>query len=84
MHKIAKNLSIYLLIVLVILVLLRFMSPDGADVENLNYSQFFSAVEQGQVQRVLVKTDNDTNLITGKFRDGRDFQTKGPANDPDL
>jgi len=84
LHKIAKNLSIYLLIVLVILVLLRFMSPDGADVENLNYSQFFSAVEQGQVQRVLVKTDNDTNLITGKFRDGRDFQTKGPANDPDL
>ncbi|MDA8097924.1 MAG: ATP-dependent metallopeptidase FtsH/Yme1/Tma family protein [Desulforudis sp.] len=84
MHKIAKNLSIYLLIVLVILVLLRFMSPDGTDVENLNYSQFFAAVEQGQVQRVLIKTDNDTNLITGKFRDGRDFQTKGPANDPDL
>jgi cell division protease FtsH len=84
LHKIAKNLSIYLLIVLVILVLLRFMSPDGTDVENLNYSQFFAAVEQGQVQRVLIKTDNDTNLITGKFRDGRDFQTKGPANDPDL
>lgn len=84
MHKIAKNLSIYLLIVLVILVLLRVLSPDEGPVQTLSYSQFFTAVEQGQVREVLIKADEGTNLITGKLVDGRDFETKGPLNDPDL
>ncbi|MEW6697493.1 MAG: ATP-dependent zinc metalloprotease FtsH [Bacillota bacterium] len=84
MNKVLKNLSIYLLIVLVIIFLIQFTGDKKTTVVPLRYDEFITALEQNKVQTVEMTTDKSTNLITGKFKDGRDFQTNGPVLDDTL
>lgn len=84
MNRILKNLSIYILIVLVVIALLKYSSPGTNDVRSMNYSEFFEALNRGQVASVVIKTDAETNIITGTLRDGTRFETKGPAADQGL
>ncbi len=84
MSRILKNLSIYILIVLVVIALLKYSSPGTNDVRAMDYSEFYQAVNRGQVASVLIKTDAETNIITGTLRDGTRFETKGPAADQAL
>ncbi|MEW6541633.1 MAG: ATP-dependent zinc metalloprotease FtsH [Bacillota bacterium] len=79
MNRVIKNLSIYILIVLVVIALLKYSSPGPTDVKTLDYNDFFRAVNNGQVASVVIKTDNETNIITGRLRDGTSFETKGPG-----
>ncbi|WP_049752518.1 ATP-dependent zinc metalloprotease FtsH [Candidatus Desulforudis audaxviator] len=80
MNRVIKNLSIYILIVLVVIALLKYSSPGPTDVKTLDYNEFFRAVNNGQVASVVIKTDNETNIITGRLRDGTSFETKGPGS----
>ena len=84
MNKVIKNLSIYLLIVLVIIALLRYTTPTATLPEQINYSKFFDDVNQGQVKSVLIQSDGETNSISGEKIDGTQFETKGPAEDTSL
>jgi cell division protease FtsH len=84
LSRILKNLSIYILIVLVVIALLKYSSPGTNDVRAMDYSEFYQAVNRGQVASVLIKTDAETNIITGTLRDGTRFETKGPAADQAL
>jgi len=83
-NKVIKNLSIYLLIVLVIIALLRYTTPPGNLPEQIKYSDFLEIVNQGQVKSVLIQSDGGTNLISGEKIDGIQFETKGPAVDTAL
>jgi len=80
LNRVIKNLSIYILIVLVVIALLKYSSPGPTDVKTLDYNEFFRAVNNGQVASVVIKTDNETNIITGRLRDGTSFETKGPGS----
>ncbi len=84
MNKVIKNLSIYLLIVLVIIFLLKYTTPAGNLPEQIKYSEFFDIVNQGQIKTVLIQSDGETNLISGEKADGVHFETKGPAEDTTL
>lgn len=84
MNKVLKNLSIYLLIVLVIIFLIQFTGDKKTTVVPLRYDEFITALEQNKVQNVEMTTDKNTNLIIGKFKDGRDIQTNGPILDETL
>jgi cell division protease FtsH len=84
LNRIIKNLSIYILLVLVVIAVLVYGAPAKNDVRTLSYSEFFQAVNQGRVASVVIKTDAETNIITGSFRDGANFETKGAANDQEL
>ena len=44
------------------------------------FSDFMDQVEQGQVNEVVISGDN----ISGKYVDGKAFQTTAPPKDPDL
>ena len=44
------------------------------------FSEFMDQVEQGQVNEVVISGDN----ISGKYVDGKAFQTTAPPKDPDL
>ena len=44
------------------------------------FSDFMDQVEQGQVNEVVISGDN----ISGKYVDGKSFQTTAPPKDPDL
>lgn len=84
MNKVLKNLSIYLLIVLVIIFLIQFTGEKKTAVVPLRYDEFVTALQQSKIQSVEMTTDKSTNMITGKFKDGRDFQTDGPILDDEL
>lgn len=84
MNKVIKNLSIYLLIVLVIITLIRYTTPSKSVILSLPYSKFYEDLNQGQIKSVVIQTENLTNIITGEKKDGTKFETKGPAADSDL
>ncbi len=84
MNKVVKNLSIYLLIVLVIIALLKYTTPTRTVPAQIKYSEFFELINQGQVKSVIIQTENYTNTITGDKSDGSKFETKGPATDDEL
>lgn len=84
MNRVLKNLSIYLLIVLVIIALLKYMQPPINNVQHWTYNQFDNAVKQGQVQQVTIQPRETTNLITGIKKDGTKFQVTGLKNDAEL
>ncbi|ABO48676.1 membrane protease FtsH catalytic subunit [Desulforamulus reducens MI-1] len=84
LNKVLKNLSIYLLIVLVIIFLIQFTGDKKTAVVTLRYDQFITALEQNKVQSVEMTTDKSTNIIIGKLKDGRDFETNGPILDDTI
>ncbi len=44
------------------------------------FSDFMDQVEQGQVTEVIIRGDS----ISGKYMDGKSFQTTAPPKDPDI
>lgn len=84
MNKVIKNLSIYLLIVLVIIALLKYTTPTSTLPSQIKYSKFYDDVNQGMVKSVIIQSDSNTNLISGELTDGTKFETKGPAEDAVL
>ncbi|MEW6572764.1 MAG: ATP-dependent zinc metalloprotease FtsH [Bacillota bacterium] len=79
-----KNVGIYLLIVLVIVLLIRYATPTKTDVESIRYSEFTRALEQGEIASVVIRTQNNTNFIEGTKRDNKKFKTTGPVLDETL
>ncbi|MBC7106472.1 MAG: ATP-dependent metallopeptidase FtsH/Yme1/Tma family protein, partial [Firmicutes bacterium] len=84
MQKVIKNLSIYLLIVLAVIALIRYTSPRGPEMVGLRYDEFYRAVEQGQVQSVVIRPQESTIVITGQKKDGTRFQVRGLEADQGL
>ncbi len=84
MNKVLKNLSIYMLILLIIIALLKYAQPQNVDVQRWRYDQFVDAVKQGQVQEVTIQAKETTNMITGQKKDGAKFKVVGLKNDDEL
>jgi len=82
--KVVKNLSIYLLIVLVAVAILRYGTENGQEIINIRYDEFINLVEAGKVKSVVMNTDGTITQITGVRKDGKTFKTTGPPNDPQL
>ncbi|MEG2213496.1 MAG: ATP-dependent zinc metalloprotease FtsH, partial [Clostridiales bacterium] len=76
MNRLLKNSTIFILIVLIALSFYTWGNPSEIIV-NLNYSQFKTAVEKGQINEVLIAAETDAGryTITGKLNDGQSFQT---------
>ncbi|MFZ5595709.1 MAG: ATP-dependent zinc metalloprotease FtsH [Bacillota bacterium] len=84
MNKVLKNLSIYLLIVLVIVVLIRYTSPPAATPDKISYDDFINNVNKGLVSEVIIQTGENINKITGKKDGVEKYVTNGPQPDPNL
>jgi hypothetical protein len=74
-----RNLSLWVVIGLVVILLYNLFSVRPQPVTELVYSEFLSRVEAGEVEEVLLKGRD----IAGKFQDGTQFSTYS-AEDPDL
>ena len=84
MNKVLKNLSIYLLIVLAIIALIRYTTPNETVTQPVTYSRFLEELDQGKISKVVIQSENMTNIISGERADGTRFETKGPATDTAL
>ncbi|SFR04510.1 ATP-dependent zinc metalloprotease FtsH [Desulfoscipio geothermicus] len=79
MNKVIKNLSIYLLIVLVTIAIIRWNSQDNPVVKEWRFDQFYAALSQGKIKQVTIQPDDSTALITGEQTNGTQFQVRGTA-----
>ena len=74
-----KNLALWLVISLMVILLFNMFNQPGKAKQETSYSEFIAAVSQGEVNQVTIQG----NDIYGKYKDGTAFRTFVP-NDPDL
>lgn len=80
MNQFYKNLALWLVIGIVLIALFNIFNQPLAPQSEVVFSDFMDQVEQGQVNEVVISGDN----ISGKYVDGKEFQTTAPPKDPDL
>ncbi len=83
MRNIFKNLAIYLLIVLIAVAVIRWTTPEQQEAEVWNYSKFYQAVDQGNIETAEIIVETDVYRISGTTKKGVDFTAKTPK-DPNL
>ncbi len=76
MNKVMKNLSIYLLIVLITIALIKYTSPPSKTPEEWHFNQFYTTLNQGRIKEVTLQPSDYTTLITGTRSDGMEFQVR--------
>jgi cell division protease FtsH len=77
-----KNISLWLVIFLMMILLYSMINKPRATAEKINFSDFIAQVDAGRVTSVTIQG----NDIFGKFdgKDGKEFQTYKPLSDADL
>ena len=79
MNPLYKNLALWLVISLMMVLLFNLFNRPGRSTESLSYSDFLSDVERNQVTSVEIRG----NEISGITRENRPFRTYAPE-DPDM
>ncbi|MGA7875567.1 MAG: ATP-dependent zinc metalloprotease FtsH [Desulfoferrobacter sp.] len=74
-----KNLALWLVISLMVILLFNMFHQPQQTSHQINYSQFMTSVEKGEVSQVTIQGDN----ISGVYADGKPFRTFAPR-DADL
>ncbi|NER84093.1 MAG: ATP-dependent metallopeptidase FtsH/Yme1/Tma family protein [Leptolyngbya sp. SIO1D8] len=85
MNKRWRNAGLYALLVVVVIALATaiFENP-GQETENLRYSDFLNAVNQGKIERVSISADRTRARFTNPDSDASGQATVNLPNDPDL
>ncbi|HZH43413.1 MAG TPA: ATP-dependent zinc metalloprotease FtsH [Lysobacter sp.] len=82
MNDLAKNLVLWVVVAVVLMVVFQAFSPRmGGAPEKLSYDQFVAQVQADRVKQVTIGDDRTT--ISGERKDGSKFVTFGPS-DKDL
>ncbi len=79
MNQFYKNLALWLVISLVMILLFNMMTHKEREQKPITYTAFLAAVEEGRVQEVTIQGAD----IEGKYQDGDLFKTFAP-DDPGL
>ncbi len=79
MNQFYKNLALWLVISLMMILVYNLFNRPHPTQERINYSDFVSAVEAGKVVSVTIQGSD----LYGKYADGKDFKTYKPE-DPAL
>ena len=79
MNNFYKNLSLWLIIGLVMILLFQLVNTQKSPDEEVPFSDLLAKVDQGQVEEVTIQE----NEIAGKLKGGKKFRTYA-ANYPDL
>ena len=79
MNNLAKNLLVWLIIAIMLMAIFNNFGNRHTPVRTMQYSQFISAVKQGQVAQVTIKGHD----VAGVTKTGTKFSTYSP-NDPGL
>ena len=79
MNKFFRNVSFYLLIIIIAISIIDYYSSRTTPKQEVSYTQFLKQVEEQKVERVTIVE----NTIRGKLADGQEFSTITP-DDPTL
>ncbi|WP_059103609.1 ATP-dependent zinc metalloprotease FtsH [Shouchella shacheensis] len=67
MSRIFRNVVIFGLLFLVIIVVIQSVSGDGLTTDEVSYENFMERLEQGEVENLTVKPERQVFLVTGQF-----------------
>jgi len=76
LNQFYKNLSLWLVISLMMILLFNLFNKPKPTQERLNFSEFVTAVESGKVKSVVIQG----NDVLGKYADGKEFRTYKPSD----
>lgn len=79
MNKFFRNVSFYLLIIIIAISIIDYYSSKTTPKQEVSYTQFLKQVQEQKVERVTIVE----NVIRGKLTDGQEFTSIAP-NDPTL
>jgi cell division protease FtsH len=79
LNPLYKNLALWLVISLMMVLLFNMFQRPGRNVDAMSYSDFITAVEQGEVSKVVIQGQD----ISGNMGPGKQFHTYAP-NDVDM
>ena len=77
MNRFFKNVTFYLLIIIVAIWMIDYYSASTVSKTDITYSAFMKHVQQDEVKQVTIVD----NVISGKLKDGNDFSTVAPSDD---
>ena len=80
MNTFYKNLSMWLVIGLTMILLFNMFNKPQGQMTSLTYSQFVAAVESHDISQVQISGD----IVSGKMRDGQSFRAVYPVNDNEM
>src|SRR6476619_503017 len=81
MNDLAKNLMLWVVVAVVLMVVFQSFSPKSAGADALTYDQFVHEVQGDRISKVNIAEDRTT--IAGERKDGTKFTTYSPS-DKDL
>ncbi len=76
MNQFYKNLALWLVISLLMILLFNMMTQKDQEQTSINYSSFLSAVDDGRVNEVIIQGQQ----IEGRYEDGTKFKTHVPPD----
>ena len=77
MSQFQKNLALWLVISLLMIMLFNMMTQKDTEQKQINYTEFLSAVDDGQISNITFQGSK----VTGIFADGSKFQTHAPRDE---
>lgn len=80
MNQFYKSLAMWLIIIATMFLLFNIFSRPHPTMEEIGYSDFLQSVENGVVAEVIIQG----NDISGRLKDGKNFKTTVPLEDPEL
>ncbi|WP_206811391.1 ATP-dependent zinc metalloprotease FtsH [Paradesulfitobacterium ferrireducens] len=82
--KFFKNAAVYLLIILLAIMLIRWTNTPVAKDQGLDYNAFSRAVVENRVDKVKIVQDENGKLYSVTMKDGKQFDVLGPTDDPQM
>lgn len=82
--KIFKNVAIYMLIILLAILFIKWANPPAETDTSMDYTGFKQAVVAGKVSNVSVVVNDPVNVYTVKMSDGKTYEITGPTGDQAL
>ena len=82
--KFFKNAAIYLLIILLAIMLIKWANPPVSQAKDMDYTTFYKAVVEDRVQEVVTTTDQNVNSYDVTTKDGNKHNVIGPSGDNGL
>ena len=79
MNDLAKNLMMWVVVAVVLMLVFQSFSPKLADTQALDYDQFVQQVQDDRIAKVTIAEDRTTITGRAQSRDGEKFTTYNPA-----
>lgn len=81
MNRIFKNLSIYLLIVVLAVAIIKYTTPPQTQVQEFTNNKLYSAIQEKKVKNVSIQPEEQITNITGQTTDGKQFVSTGSTEE---